>query len=254
MLQTNSELHSMIGGLPFLDIEFNSMQVLSGVAVKRASLSSPIGKSLESVIDPKQARAVYEEKVIQMQLKFPLLPLSEKDTQCVQKQIQRILSAVPSWRELYSLPVEYFNLIDDRVSSTCVLIPQSVFVGHSAFLHQDTLVEAIIHEMAHVWMNLLREIGNFERETKLELYKLPSGTSGKSAAGVLIAAHFAFTATIYYSRLHQQTNSQIERLKYLLAYGSDCIDSLDGCDDLSALGNYVRNRLSINRVELSEMI
>ena len=240
-MNSPDQLGRLFGGIPFIDDGFRFNAIVSAVALKRASLLAD-GRSITSeLLSPSVARRIYAFRSEALNLSIPLNQLPSKQADRVSWANRTILRAMPEWEQLFALPIEYFALDDARVSATCSLIPQSVFLGTRAFHTEDTLLETVLHETAHTSLNLLREISNFEVREHEEVYTLPSGAAGKSPSGVLLAAHFALTVSKYCLKLPEKNARN--RAQYLLNYSKLCIESLSFSSALSELGQFVHHRL-----------
>ena len=153
----------------------------------------------------------------------------------VKRGLAEIEQHVPAWKPLLSGPVIFMHLDTKGLYSlTNPVIPQCVFLGDEAFASLERLPETLVHELAHIWLGLINEIAPLVRLDDAELFTLPSGTSGKTALGVIFAAHFAAAAIVYYEA--SPTTKGTERLVYLRDYLSGCLQLLHRASGMTAEG------------------
>jgi hypothetical protein len=230
-----------LGGLPFIDGKFRPSLLLSVVAGVRRRFDPFAHDSLPDYLEPRNARDLFVRHGRSKVDEPACRPLSGLEHSKVKRAYEQIVSVRPDWAELLKLPVQLRRLGDSRVSLTSGLIPQVIFLGESAFLTPRVLAEVLVHEQAHVWLNLLAETSDLQASDAGEVYTLPSGTREKSVRGVLLAAHFAAASHAFYA-CHPGNES---RLAYLHDYLTMCLNLLCYSKDVSLMGRCVMGRLHL---------
>lgn len=127
------------------------------------------------------------------------------------EHVAKVLNLAPS-----STTVSDENIF----SLTNTSIPQVIFLGKGALSNEKYLKESIIHELAHIWLGMINEVSPLADSSCHEKFTLPSGTSGKSTLGTLLAAHFAGSALSYYKK---SNSSYAPRITYLEEYLEGCL-------------------------------
>lgn len=230
-----SDIFSYIGGTPFICQAFDPARLVDLISHRRLQLCGGQASSQDELIQPRFGRALYAARVRHLALEIPLLGLTAQQHKDIRTARLDIADISSSWNQMYQLPVDYFLVDDGRLSVSCGLLPQTVFIGPAAFLDRDTLLEAVVHENAHMWLDLLREIVDLQYPSNQALYTLPSGTQGKTLTGVLLAAHFAATAHAYWLRKPARPR-RTARLRTLHQYVSNCLDSVQDAPGLTEVG------------------
>lgn len=154
----------------------------------------------------------------------------------IELTIRGVLRSLPEWTPYFLLPVRYLVLPrgSGAISASVSYWPQHVMLATSAFASRAQLTEQILHEMAHQWLYLLEELWQLEKPSTAT-FRLPSGTTGRSAREVLGAAHVAAVLVHAYSRLP----GNADRAAELASYGQRCTAMLDGAS-LTSEGLLVR--------------
>jgi hypothetical protein len=235
-----------IGGIPFLDEGFHSARLLTAVACLRRNVDSAAFPSLKDYLEPRNARWLYKEYAKSAVEEFSGGPLSAADNDRVDVATGSILDVCPWWKSLFAFPKRYVKLSGrDLTSVTSALIPQTIYLGDLAFASPDVLVETLIHEHAHVWLNFIAELKDFQHPYSMPQYVLPSGTKGKTLRGVLLAGHFAAAVIVFHrSRLRTaEAGRRPKRLPELEAYLRGCLLTAFGRRDLTAMGAVILERL-----------
>ena len=232
------DLLHYIGGLPFVSENFDPHRLAGLTAFRRAQLARPPLEHFPDYLLPEVARRIYAHRARELGLEFPLTALTRDQSAAVREVTTEIVAVMPTWAPLYELPREYLALEGDETSATCALVPQSIFLGQLAFGSRDTLLESVIHENAHLWLDLLIEVGDCQTKSDRTVYDLPSGTPNKTLTGVLLAAHFATTTRCFYLR-RQRNSGDRRRGDYLSQYGARCLKRIAGRDGLTELGKRV---------------
>lgn len=235
------EIIDHIGGLPFIDTGFRPEKLVGLAAYRRITVAETFGKSLDDPLSPTSARSVYADQAITTGLDVPLEHLDVARRDVIEQVERAVMQACPSWRALLALPVDYFLLPRGYVSLTCGFMPQTVFLGESAFRSRFSLREAFLHEHAHVWMDLLLEVADFQYPASGTKYRLPSGTGGKTATGVILAAHFAASCCGFYRRL--DCGDALARAGALRVYAREAVASIASAPELTPLGCRIREHL-----------
>jgi hypothetical protein len=221
-----------LGGLPFVDEGFRPELLLSVVAGVRRRCDPAAHKSLVDYLDPTNARALFERYGHCQTDEPSATEIQETEQKQISAAREEVISVRPDWIKLLGIPVNFRKLLDARVSVTSALIPQVIFLGEVAFTSPGTLAEILVHEHAHIWLNFLAETADLQSRDVKEVYKLPSGTGGKTVRGVLLAAHFAASAHSF----HVGRPSGRDRAKYLHGYLSGCIGMLQGSKEITPMG------------------
>jgi hypothetical protein len=240
-------------GLPFLDDQFDSVRLLSAVAgVRRGHdlLSSGKAQDLTVYIEPSVAYGVCRRRFA---AHSPIhdRALTLEEIAAIRRSTADILGRKPKWQSLFSVPIVIRGLMNlELVSLTNPTVPQHIFLGRVAFRDRYTLQEALVHELSHVWLGMLAEVRPLHASSDPGYFTLPSGTAGKTAAGVLLACLFA-AAVIEYDRSIGMALG--ERAEYLHEYLIESLNLLVAGDrHLTPTGREVRDRLSRYAAESPE--
>ncbi len=238
---------SAIGGIPFIDAEFHPQPLLSVVAARRRSFVPHAHPTLEAYLYPQNARDIFLNHARSRVDEPESTAISDLESELLEDARRRILIVRPDWIDLLMIPVSYRRLLDDRVSMTSALIPQTLFLGKQAFSSSGILSEVLVHEFAHIWLNFLAETADLQTPHADETFTLPSGTRGKPVRGVLLAAHFAAAAHAF----HLADGDRRERAGYLSEYLRRCLELIAHSQNLSRMGQYVFSRLENYQAGLS---
>jgi hypothetical protein len=242
---TSNELLNLTKGLPFIDPGFEPKVLLTLVASLRAKADGHGLPVLSAYLTPRNAAALYRKTVENAPEHPRCVSLNTSLTDELHKAIARIIAKHPEWRLLFVIPIEWRQLTTGQVSSTNPLIPQHVYLGCQAFRQALQLEETIVHEMSHVWCSLLAEIIDFQTKEASHDLTLPSGTTGKSVRGVLLAALFAAAAINFYHVSGEIVTGSEARATYLRQYLERCVDVIRRCIGVSHFGREVNDRLAI---------
>lgn len=217
---------AICGGLPFVHDAFNANALFTAVAAVRQYRHQEAGgtpRLLEAYVnDPSFA---YQVSRAWMDPHGPIEAHSLLSTQ--QARFDRALAQVaevcPEWSPLLGLPVTCGLLVSPAaISLTNPGIPQHAFFGPAAFSGSVDLADLVVHEWAHLWLAMGAELRPLHDSADPARFTLPSGSPGKHATGVLMAAHFAAASTRYHRRCGDQAFAR-ERLAYLRG----CLQTLD---------------------------
>jgi hypothetical protein len=237
-----------LGGLPFVAPAFRAQLLLSVVAGVRRRYDPAAHNLLAEYLEPHNARNLFIRFGRSQIEEPPTVKLKATELRQIRKARSQVLTVRPDWEELLNVPVCYRKLADNRVSVTSALIPQVIFLGEPAFTTLGILAEVLVHEHAHIWLNFLAETSDLQTADATEVYRLPSGTGGKTVRGVLLAAHFAASAHAF----HVRCSSGGNRALFLHRYLNGCLDLLCSSNDLSDMGHCVQTslrRYSVNSAE-----
>jgi hypothetical protein len=224
------------GGLPFIDHGFVPMTLLTAVAAVRRKADPAAHPQLGDYLDPANAVAIFERHSRCPAIELEWTELSEDQVARTDKGIDEILAAAPDWRPLFDIPLRYRRWVGDGISSTSVLIPQTVYLGDRAFRSGIPLTETLVHEHAHVWLNFIAEVEDLQREGAPLDFVLASGTGERTLRNVLHAAHFAAAAVKHYLRSGPLDAHAEERKDYLVDYLGGCLDTSAGHPYLTPMG------------------
>lgn len=244
-------LTEYIGGVPFLSETFNHKHLLSLVAAKRYDLSksnssnSSNSSKLVEYLSPQLGAKVYSYQEEGLpEIKFT--DLNEQETNLINQSIKQIISVVPEWREYFNIPIRYRMWSENRTSCTCAFIPQTIYLGEPAFNTINTLIEALVHEFSHVWMDFITEIVDLQKVTANKLYIIPKTQNAKLLRGVILAAHFAAVVISFYSHGDEKwTEYQKSRIQFLHSYLNDCITLIKKSDEFSLIGYWAWTELKM---------
>lgn len=233
------QLLTATGGVAFVNETFRPNVLLSVVAGVRRRFDPDSYPKLADYLEPRNARTLFSRFARSSVDPPESTDPADDDMALIMQSMDQIATVQPSWASLFDIPIVIRKLNDDRVSVTSALIPQTIYLGKRAFSTLDTLSEVIVHEYAHIWLNLVAEIADLQTADAQESYTLPSGTGGKSLRGVLLAAHFAASAHSF----HQKLGKHPQRAQYLAIYLQDCLDLVTNSRSLSPMGRAVLARL-----------
>ncbi|MEU6072826.1 HEXXH motif-containing putative peptide modification protein [Micromonospora sp. NPDC047074] len=228
-----------IGGLPFIAPGFRPPILMAAVAAVRHNADPQAFPRLGDYLVPGNAAEIYQRRSRSpiQEIRADDMP-PERVTEVLACRA-RVRELFPEWESLLAVPIRYMSLHDSRISATNILVPQTIYFGESAFRSTAfPLEESLVHEFAHVWLNFVTETFDLETDDSPRDLVLPSGTRGKTLRGVLVAAHFAATATIFYSR-YDDTPLARSRSEYLYDYLLGCLRITRDHPSLTRMGRIV---------------
>ena len=234
-----AEFFAEIGGLPFIAPGFRPSVLLAAAAAVRRNADPQAFPRLSDYLVPENASEVFQRKA-----RSPIVEISADDmppervSDVVACRV-RVQELFPEWQGLLAVPIRYMLMRDGRISATNILVPQTIYFGEPAF--QSTafpMEESLVHEFAHVWLNFVTEIFDLQAEDSPRDLVLPSGTGGKTLRGVLVAAHFAATATVFYTR-YNDTPLARRRGEYLYDYLLGCLRMIRDHPSMTSMGRIV---------------
>lgn len=237
------EFASAIGGLPFLYPKFESRLVLSLTAARRRQSWPEDDIALEAYLEPVRAKRIFDRCSRSTAPEPQSAPVSVAEEGRIHSALARLITMRSDWIDLFSIPVDYRKILDDRISMTSALIPQVVYLGAEAFGTDEMLQEIIVHEYAHIWLNFIAEIADLQTNDAAPKYMLPSGTKNKPLRGVLLAAHFAAAAHRYHCSLGRFP----DRIDYLASYLRGCLALIVDDPDFTTMGQWVFSQLTAYR-------
>ncbi|MEU9631607.1 HEXXH motif-containing putative peptide modification protein [Streptomyces luteogriseus] len=245
------DLMAEIGGVPFVDdATFKPKSLLTAVAIVRRSADPKAYPGLGEYLDPEKAERVFARSAASKPEHIEWTDLSADETDAVDRASAQVVQTTPAWEALLRMPKRYRRM-PSSISSTSVLIPQTIYLGPRAFRDDETLVETLIHEHAHVWLHFIAEIYDLQSAEAPHDYVLPSGTPNKSYRGVLLAAHFAAAAASALGRRDDATAATEERARFLTGYLGGCLDALNERPYGTPIGDLVQQSLTRRFEELA---
>ncbi|MFJ7412870.1 aKG-HExxH-type peptide beta-hydroxylase [Streptomyces sp. NPDC098077] len=248
-----TELMDEIGGVPFVDdATFKPKALLTAVAVVRRSADPKAYSTLGEYLDPAKAEQVFVRQAAAKPDHIPWGEIASDEAEAIERASELVVSTMPAWRPLFHMPKRYRRM-EKSISSTTVLIPQTIYLGPEAFRDEETLRETLIHEHAHVWLHFIAEVYDLQTAEAPHDYVLPSGTANKSYRGVLLAAHFAAAAAATLRQRADEGDGQVEgRMRFLTQYLDGCLSSLSERPHGSVVGDLVQESLTHKYHELAQ--
>lgn len=232
-----------IRGVPFIDTNVDLKKLVAAAASVRRNADGAAGVSLGDYVDPAKAESVFRKTARSDMEEIPWTEPTSEHLRAVARASDKIVRTVPEWAPLFALPIRNRRMDRGGISCTSILIPQTIYLGDEAFAAKIPLEETLVHEHAHVWLALITEAFDLENNSGEPEFTLPSGTAGKSARGVIFAAHFAAAAVMYYRRLVDGEAQSSARAEYLLEYLKECLVMTRDHSSLSLAGRAVHARL-----------
>lgn len=238
-------LFEYIGGVPLINSNFQWRKLLSLVAHKRKEIKTFPNLTLAEYINPALGEQIYKGFSGSEIPSYKTIDLSKSELNSISRALSQVIQNKPDWEPIFGIPIRYFKLCDNRVSSTCSLIPQTIFWGKHAFDNNEILIESLIHEFSHVWLDFLIEVYDLQKKDAHEKFVLPSGQSSKTVRGVLLAAHFSSSLLEYYKATPNHNDSFTNnRITYLLDYLESTLKISRACDEKTALGSIIEEELT----------
>ncbi|MGW4438080.1 aKG-HExxH-type peptide beta-hydroxylase [Streptomyces sp. NPDC004596] len=238
-----AELWEVLGGTPFVSDRFQPRALLSLAAATRRKVNPTAHPTLAEYLDPLKATEIFRTNARCQTDGIESGPMAPDHLRLIEAAVERITQRMPQWASLFAIPIHYRHMPGSSISCTTALIPQTIFLGTPAFADAQLLEETLIHEHAHVWLTFVSELCDLQVEGSLPHFTLPSGTSGKSLRGVLLAGHFAAAAGLYFLRREADSSGR-SRGAELTDYLEGCVDTAASHPDLSPIGQLVHADLS----------
>ncbi|MFE1207212.1 MULTISPECIES: hypothetical protein [Streptomyces] len=232
------ELWDTLGGTPFISGAFKPRVLLSLVASVRKKAAPQAHPNLIDYLDPSNAAKIFHDNARCQTDGIESAAMEQAHEEQVASAVERITQGMPEWAPLFAIPIRYRHMPGTHISCTTALIPQTIFLGTPAFASDRLLEETLIHEHAHVWLSFVSELCDLQVDGSLTHFTLPSGTSGKSLRGVLLAGHFAAAAAVFFLRPTADAASRV-RGSELTKYLEGCVATAAGHHELSPIGGLV---------------
>ena len=218
------------GGWPFLDDEHAPKKLLTAVACVRLARRdgprpSPSPEELADVLEPGEALRI---RSLDLPRPLPTGALTAQQRAAIPTTVELIARLVPPWAPLLrALPLTYLPMPAGRgsVSASCFAWPQHILLADAAFDDPAVLAEQTLHETFHQWLYLCEELTPLQQPGCTQRVTLPSGTSGRSPAELLGAAHVTCGLARLWPLLDVPPHVRDRRLTHLATY-------IDGCRDL----------------------
>ena len=221
-MQMSRCLVADLGGLPMIDDQVKTSVLATLTCAVRQRLDNN-RQELAAYLDPELARSCYRQ-VTQSVTELDSIAFNDEDMALIQEACRSIISVMPSWKAVFSIPLRWRRLVVDIASSSNPLIPQHIYLGHSS-VSSPRLAEYLIHEVSHTWLGMIAEISPLAERGE-PIHVLPSGTTGKEIIQVMYALTFAVSAIRFYRAklfLDECTIDDGQRLSYLESYAAGCL-------------------------------
>ncbi|MFI9275744.1 hypothetical protein ACIGXM_34345 [Kitasatospora sp. NPDC052896] len=240
-----ADLLESLGGLPFVSDKFRPPMLLALTCEVRRRADPEAFPNLADYLVPENANRIFARHARHAITEHDWIPLSAREAELVGSSIVAMTGRIANWQDLFGIPIRLRGITVPGIrSQTSTLLPQTIYLGRSAFAVGWRLEESLVHEHAHVWLNLLGEIQDLQLEGAPRDLVLPSGTSGKSLRGVILAAHFAASAIRMYDLMKFDDGVSEARREDLVDYLGGCLGVATGNPFLSPLGIAVTEFLS----------
>ncbi|ASU38014.1 hypothetical protein hmeg3_06685 [Herbaspirillum sp. meg3] len=228
-----------LGGLPMIDEEVKTSALATLVCAVRQRLDNK-KQPLTAYLQPELARDCYRHASTQPVTELDSIPLNKADIDTIQRTCKDVISIVPKWQSIFSVPLCWRRLVDDIFSSSNPLIPQHIYLGEGG-ISSPRLAEYIVHEVSHTWVGMIAEITPLAERSE-PIHVLPSGTSGKEITQVIYALTFAVTAVRFYrAKIFAGCNTVDDgnRLTYLENYADGCLKIVEPSGKLTSNGIFI---------------
>ncbi|WP_050461607.1 hypothetical protein [Herbaspirillum autotrophicum] len=228
-----------LGGLPMIDDEVKISTLATLACAIRQRLDNE-KQSLAAYLQPELARACYHNAYTQPVTELDSVEMNKSDMEKILSTCKEVVSLVPKWQSIFSIPLCWRRLVGDIFSSSNPLIPQHIYLGKNS-LNSPRLAEYIIHEVSHTWIGMITEIAPLAERSE-PIHVLPSGTSGKEITQVMYALTFAVSAVRYYREKVASGCNTIEdnmRLIYLENYADGCLKLIEPSGKLTSNGIFI---------------
>jgi hypothetical protein len=222
-----------LGGLPMIDDEVK----ISALATLACAVRQRLDKrkhSLSAYLQPELARACYRHASTRPIIALDSVVLDRAEMERIQRACKHVISIVPAWKAIFSLPLCWRCLVIDMHSSSNPLIPQHIYLSKRS-IGSSRLAELIVHEVSHTWLGMIAEITPLAERGE-PIHVLPSGTSGKEITQVMYALTFAVTAVRFYRAktfAGCDTTEDRRRLDYLKSYADGCLKIVEPSENLT---------------------
>ncbi|MFI6277892.1 aKG-HExxH-type peptide beta-hydroxylase [Streptomyces sp. NPDC050988] len=215
------------GGWPFLDDDHAPQRLLTAAACVRLARRDgphpvPHPDDLATVLDPGEALRI---RALDLPRPLPTGTLTPQQQAAIRATVDVIAHLVPLWAPLLmALPLTYLPMPAGRasVSASCFAWPQHILFADTAFDDPAVLAEQTLHETFHQWLYLCEELTPLQQPCCTQRVTLPSGTSGRSPAELLGAAHVTCGLARLWPLLDVPGPVRDRRLSHLAAYTRGC--------------------------------
>ncbi|MFI0813817.1 aKG-HExxH-type peptide beta-hydroxylase [Streptomyces echinatus] len=237
------------GGWPFLDDDHAPQRLLTAVAcVRLARRDGPHAAGrpddLAAVLDPGEALRI---RALDLPRPLPTGTLTTEQLAAIPAAVDIIAHLIPAWAPLLrALPLTYLPMLAGRasVSASCFAWPQHILFSDAAFDDPAVLAEQTLHETFHQWLYLCEELTPLQQPGCTHRVTLPSGTSGRSPAELLGAAHVTCGLARLWPLLDVPGPVRDRRLGHLVAYTGGCLDLIaDNRPYFTADGHALADRI-----------
>lgn len=227
------------GRWPFLDDDFACTRVLMTAAMLRLIRRdgpSPAPSDPAALVDRLQPLLQPDTALAIRRLDFPAAvhgspptePLAPAHHAAIDRVLADVGARIPAWAPLLRLPVHWRRLPDGRgISASNFPWPQHILLADAAFTSDAQTAEQIVHELVHQWTYAIEEATPLQQPIAATRITLPSGTSGRSPAELLGAAHVATALDRLWRALDVPEHARTARLNTLDAYRSGCSTLID---------------------------
>ncbi len=243
-MEQSLSLQDLFGGLPFLDTTFKPNQFLTAVACARRFRYERLGfrfDRLEEYLIPSNALIVYSKLLNKEIYLYGSLADGSLVNQ-LNEQIEKIVYEFPWWKSLFGISLVFYIFDSDTIIGTSSAIkPQHIFLGSRALTSSNEIREQVLHEVVHIWAYMIEELWMFHNKEDISLFSLPSGTSEKTATGVIHAAYVARVLSDFYRK---NNKDWLERSKILTEYYKSCLSLIETNQFLTRTGREIIKRLS----------
>ncbi|GGU37791.1 aKG-HExxH-type peptide beta-hydroxylase [Streptomyces violascens] len=219
------------GGWPFLDDSLDTRRLLTAAAGTRVARrdgthAAPTPHDLAAALAPAEAVRI---RALDLPKPLPHGTLTPDQAQQVRQAVRLIAQLAPAWVPLLSaLPLVYLPMPTGRgISASSFAWPQHILLAAEAFDSQAVLAEQVLHETFHQWLYLCEELAALQHSGCTHRITLPSGTSGRSPAELLGAAHVTCGLARLWPLLDVPAPVRDQRLAHLAAYRHGCLALID---------------------------
>ncbi|MET7487662.1 HEXXH motif-containing putative peptide modification protein [Streptomyces sp. NPDC005538] len=237
------------GGWPFLDDDHAPQRILTAVACVRLARRdgphpTPRPDDLAAVLDPGEALRI---RALDLPRPLPAGTLTPEQQTAIRATVDIIAHVIPPWAPLLrALPLTYLPMPAGRagVSASCFAWPQHILFAEAAFDDPAVLAEQTLHETFHQWLYLCEELTPLQQPGCTQRVTLPSGTSNRSPAELLGAAHVTCGLARLWPLLDVPRPVRDRRLAHLSAYTRSCRDLIaDNRPYFTADGHALADRI-----------
>ena len=230
-MERRPSLTTLFGGVPFLDLSFDTHKMMSAVACSRAwrvlggEVEQLAIKNLPVLLVPSVARRLRLNEGVDVSLQSQSLTVDQERQ--IERALAYVVRIVPHWKPLLNLPLTLRSIYKSKaISCSSYAYPQHIFLSPGAFTSDIELREQLLHEISHNWLYLIEELWPLHRPEYVERFQLPSGTPNRNASEVLGAAYVAAVLLDWYAA-QASLSISVERSAYLRRYLVGCLSLLN---------------------------